>query len=262
MDLMTVLKTIMDFLLSHMDYVFYAFVGLIFILLLFLPLWKTSVSLKNYEVLVSRLNQIGVSAPALIVSATSNETFKAFGRYKMRKVNYSAEVQPQNGQPGFRANFIGWYRDFNFKMILFNSVVGATGRKAWVLYDPHDPKQVIFDHYDDDHAYTLYKRDLNRRAGEFLKVATDLDKLVTSGLEGTAVILKVEDLNLLFSADNSYAMIFDLEVTPRSGAPFRAKTYALISRTALHKYITGKKVFVKYDAANPQRVVLTRSMEN
>lgn len=262
MDLMMVLKTMMDFLISHMDYVFYAFVGLIFILFLFFPLLKTSVSLKNYEALASRLHQTGVSAPAVIVSARSNETFKAFGRYKMRKVNYSAEVQPQNGQPGFRADFIGWYRDFNFKMILFNSVVGATGKKAWVLFDPHDPSQMIFDHYDDDHAYALYKRDLNRRAGEFLEVARNLDTLVTSGSEGTAVILKVEDLNLLFNADNSYAMIFGLDVTPRSGAPFRAKTYALISRTALHKYISGKKVYVKYDAANPQRVVLTRSMEN
>ncbi|MCB0103301.1 MAG: hypothetical protein H6635_07105 [Anaerolineales bacterium] len=195
----------------------------------------------------------GITAPAVVVSARHTVSRSPNGRKEMR-IDYEVDVQPEGRVP-FRQSFQHWTAQRNYATVL-GQLVGEAGRKIWVTYDPNDPSQMIFEHYDEEHSKIIEQRDLDIRRREFNKQNEGSNELKKNGLQAEAVITRVDDLDLPYPLKQSRGMRLYFDVIPQNGEPFRSEGDALIAEIALEKYSAGTKVFVRYDPQNPERAVL------
>jgi hypothetical protein len=199
------------------------------------------------------LRKRGVTAPAVIVSARKGMERTLYEKHELR-IDYVVDVQPE-GRPPFRQSFQYWSERRGFTAIA-GELVGEAGRKIWVTYDPNNPSQMIFEHYDEEHQKIIEQQELETRRLEFNKLAQVNDEIRKVGEGADAVITRVDDLNLEYPLKGSRGMRLYFDVTPASGAVFQSETYALIASTALEKYSVGKKLYVKFDPNKPDRVAL------
>lgn len=79
-------------------------------------------------------------------------------------------------------------------------------------------------------------------------------QILRIGTPATAKIIRLEDTGVTIN-QNPVAE-FVLEVYPDKGAPFEARTQALISRLEVPQAQPGRIVPVKYDPQQPARVAL------
>ena len=84
-----------------------------------------------------------------------------------------------------------------------------------------------------------------------------------SGEEALAIILEVEDIGVVMKQEKieASAMRLKLKVTPNNGVPFESESYSMIANESTKKFAIGKKVYVKFDKRNLEKVVLIRSAE-
>lgn len=207
---------------------------------------------KNNEYNES-LRKRGVTAPATVVSARHTVSRSPNGRKEMR-IDYEVDVQPEGRTP-FRQSFNHWRAQRNYTTVR-GQLVGEAGRKIWVTFDPNEPSQMIFEHYDEDHLKIIEQKDLEQRRLEFNKLAELNNEIRKVGEEAEAVITRVEDLNLLYPSKGSRGMRLHFDVFPKSGDSFPSETHALIVETSVEKYSAGKKVHVRFDPRKPERVAL------
>lgn len=85
-----------------------------------------------------------------------------------------------------------------------------------------------------------------------------MEPLRTTGAPAEALIVLAEDLGLPYPRRKSTAMRLHVDVTPPGAATFRAAIPALITLTAMPKYATGRRVYVRFDPRDPERVVLDK----
>lgn len=191
----------------------------------------------------------GITAPAVIISAK-----RITGGRSTHVVDFGVEIRLEGESP-FQAVFRDEISRSNFEVKNYQ-MVDEIGRKIWVTYNPNDHSQMFLDHYDEDHEAVLKNRELEMRRGEFDKrIAMNAD-IKKTGEQAEAVITQVEDLDLPYPAVYpSKGMRFWLNVTPKTGAVFTAELDAIIAEQSINKYSAGKKVYVRFDALNPQRVV-------
>lgn len=209
--------------------------------------------LKNRAAQEDALRKRGITAPAVVISARNIMERSPFGR-REKRIDYEVDVQPE-GRTAFRQSFQHWTERRNTTVIL-GQLAGEAGRKIWVTYDPNDPSQMIFEHYDEDHGKIVEQQELDKRRLEFNKLAEMNNDVRKTGEEAEAVILRAEDLNLPYPSRGSHGMRLYFDVFPKSGNSFRSDTYALIADTSMEKYSAGKKVFVRFDPLKPERTVL------
>jgi len=106
---------------------------------------------------IEALRKRGITAPAIVVSARHTASRSPNGRKEMR-INYEVDVQPEGRTP-FRQSFKHWRAQRNYTTVL-GQLVGEAGRKIWVTFDPNEPSQMIFEHYDEDHLKIVEKQGL------------------------------------------------------------------------------------------------------
>ena len=246
-----------------------AFVCLIGMSMLFIMLIPTRESILNWlfwknveheeseeQKYLIELAERGVLAPATIVSVNATGHNRKQGDSARSRVVYEVEVMPE-GQPSFRQTFELWIP------VSYSSRAHGGGHygvfeaieaeqadpKIWVTYDPNDRSQMTLHHRDKDH-------DLAMRMREFNKITKGNEALKQTGESAEALITRVEDLDLYYSAKKSKAMRIEFKVTPNSGPSFEAGGHHLIGEMAIQKYSVGKKVFVRFDPSNPGKAVL------
>lgn len=208
---------------------------------------------KNRAAQEDALRKRGTTDPAVVISARSIMERSPFGR-RERRIDYEVDVQPEGHTP-FRQTFQHWSERRNFTTIM-GQLAGEAGRKIWVTYDPNDPSQMIFEHYDEEHGKIIEQQELEKRRTEFNTLAEMNNDIRKAGEEAEAVILRAEDLDLPYPLKRSRGMRLHFDVLPKTGNSFRSETYALIAETSLEKYSAGKKVYVRFDPLKPERVVL------
>ncbi|MBI3170382.1 MAG: DUF3592 domain-containing protein [Chloroflexi bacterium] len=199
------------------------------------------------------LRKRGVTAPAVVVSARKGMERNLYETHELR-IDYVVDVQPE-GRPSFRQSFQYWSERRGF-IAIAGELVGEAGRKIWVTYDPNNPSQMIFEHYEEEHQKIIGQQELEARRLEFNKLAQINDEIRKLGEGAEAVITKVDDLDLPYPLKGSRAMRLYFDITPKSGAVFQSETYALITDTALGKYSVGKRIYVKFDPRKLERVAL------
>lgn len=202
---------------------------------------------------LATLRDRGVLAPAVVVSARDGMDRNVFGR-KERQIKYEVDVMPE-GRAAFRQSFVHWTEKRGYTAIA-GQLVGEAGRKIWVTYDPNDPNQIVFEHYDEEHAKIVEQQDLENRRREFNKRTAGNDDLKKRGEPAEAIITRVDDLNLPYPLKKSRAMHIYFDVTPQSDVIFQSEGDVLINEDAFQKYAVGKKVFVRFDPQNPKWAVL------
>ena len=78
--------------------------------------------------------------------------------------------------------------------------------------------------------------------------------ILATGKPASATITAISDTGI--TINNDPVVAFDLEVHPGQGAPFMAKTQALISRLDVPQVQPGRVVPVKFDPRQPSRVAI------
>jgi hypothetical protein len=180
-----------------------------------------------------------------------------FGR-KERRIDYEVDVLPEGRAP-FKQSFQHWTERRGYTAIM-GQLVGEAGKKIWVTYDPNNPSQMIFEHYDQEHGQIVSEQELNARRAEFNRLTEGNEALKKTGEQAEAIITGVDDLNLPYPLKKGRAMHLYLDVIPRSGAAFRAEADVLIADTALEKYTVGRMFYVRFDPRQPGRAVLDSEM--
>ena len=106
---------------------------------------------ENKEAQNNALRKRGVTASAVIVSARKGMGRSVAGEKEIQ-VDYEVDVQPENGEK-FRQSFKHWRADRGYTAV-GGQLVSEQGRKILVTYDPNNPAQMIFEHYDEKHQGT------------------------------------------------------------------------------------------------------------
>lgn len=192
----------------------------------------------------TKLNQLrsrGITAPAVVI------TSRVGGKDgHTMQVKFEIEVQPE-GQPAFCTAFEDWLNaggDFQANHDRPEDV----GKKIWVTYNPSNPSEMMFEHYDYAHKYIIGRPKFNEIEKQNARVRK-------TGKEAAAIILEVEDLELTDDVEKNQLqktiMRLKLEVMPDGGRSYHAETQAMFMNSGLHKYTVGKKVIVKF---NPQEI--------
>lgn len=101
------------------------------------------------------------------------------------------------------------------------------------------------------------------RRNAFIDFENETTSIRESGEEAFATILEVEDIGVAIQHENkeASAMRLKFNVTPNNGIPFESETYSMIANGSIKKFSVGKKVYVKFDKRNLEKVVLIRSAE-
>jgi hypothetical protein len=206
---------------------------------------------KRFEQL-SALRKKGVTAPAAVLSAKNGVRSGSDSGSQETLITFQLEVQPE-GRTAFQSTFRDWVPGRGYR-----HRTDDVGRKIWVTYDPKDTSQMMFEHYDEDRKHALGR-------GDFDKMQKKYDVIRQTGEEAIAVILETEDLELTNIIERDHLqqtiMRLKLEVTLKDGQTFHAQSQALIANASLHKYGTGKKVYVKIDPQDKTQAALDRSAE-
>lgn len=213
--------------------------------------------LSMYQQREDRRAEIGsnaVMAPAVVISARN-------GIVKNRRmwVTFTVEVQPE-GRPAFQATFKDWVLLQKRGFVSWGERHEEVGQKIWVTYNVNDPTKMILEHYDVDHRVLM-----GRKA--FEKIYERNKIIRETGEEAVARIIKVEDLNLHVMLEREYNpakghyMLYKVEVSPNTGAPYLAEFQSLIKPSSLPKFEVGKKCYVKFDPQDRSQVCLSRAME-
>jgi len=211
---------------------------------------KNEISNKVAAERQSILNSGGVIAPASILFVTRKQ-----GDKYANIIDFEVEVQPEGGVP-FKASFRDVVGREHFSMF-GGKLVGHSGRRIWVAYDPSNLSRVVLDHFDDQNELML----LNQRITEFNKLAEANEGIKARGEEAKAIISRVDDLNLQYSSQNARAMRLFFDVMPGSGSAFKSETNAWIGEASLEKYSVGKSVYVRFDPHKTEISALIRSAE-
>jgi hypothetical protein len=82
-------------------------------------------------------------------------------------------------------------------------------------------------------------------------------KLRQAGEEAQATIISMVDSGIRIG-DSASMIMFNLEVHPKNGEPFRADTQNAISDTSRPKFVPGAQIFVKYNPSDVTTVVIDR----
>lgn len=260
MDLLTLFEQIIafvDFLTPYWPFILFGLFALLFV---FNPPWKWAEKLDDYDKLVEKLIDVGVVEPAVVVSAKSGGTLKTYKTSKRRKVQFTVDVFPQNGTPPFRSTFVSWKSDRLYSTIIFNNIVGEAGRKAWVIYNPHDPSQIILDHYDEEHEFVMAERKYVKARNHFIDMENIAIQVRETGVETLATILEIEELGIETPKEKKEGRAFwlKLNIMPHNGANFVSETYVMVSLDTMHKLTAGKMVHVKFDPHKPEISALIR----
>ncbi len=110
------------------------------------------------------LRKRGVTASAVVISARKGMGRSPSGEKEIL-VHYEVDVQPENG-PQFRQSFKHWRADRGYTAVA-GQLVSEQGRKIWVTYDPNNPAQMIFEHYDEKHENIVKQQELDARGKDF-----------------------------------------------------------------------------------------------
>lgn len=222
---------------------------------------------KQRNELRAALRKDGVLAPAIIISSKrigetrTGRAGKSGGSSVSHIIiTYQVDVQPE-GQPAFHAIFTDYIdKNFFLNYSLGGGGLEDVGRKLWVCYNPNDPSQMVFQYYDYD------RRTILGRA-EYDKLETRNKILRETGEQAMAVIRVAEDLDLRTRFEKDFNipvgtyMRLELEVTAKDGSAFQAETQAVIGNSATHKFVVGKKVYIKFNPQDRTQVALDRSAE-
>lgn len=201
---------------------------------------------------LSALRKKGVTAPALVLSAKNGLSSGPDSGSQETMITFELEVQPE-GRTAFQTTLKDWVpgRGYRYR-------ADDVGRKIWVTYDLNDTSQMMFEYYDEDRKHILGRAD-------FDKLQKTYDVIRRTGAEAIAVILETEDLELTNMVERDHLqqtiMRLKVEVTPKDGQTFQAQSQALFANASLHKYVVGKKVYVKINPQDKTQVVLDRSAE-
>jgi hypothetical protein len=195
----------------------------------------------------------GITAPALVVGATMHQERRSEAGHQIR-IKYTVDVHPPNAVP-FRASFHHWADRRGYTTML-GELQGEAGKHIWVTYDPADPTQMIFEYEEAERAAKEAEALLDARRLEFNALAEPLDALRTTGTPAEAVVVQFEDLQLPYPRRQSTAVRLHVDVTSPGGDTYRAVIPGLFATSAFAKYGEGRRVFVRVDPLDPQRVVL------
>lgn len=200
----------------------------------------------------------GVTDPAVVISA-KNTAFTGGGKNRASTgvtVTYEVEVQPASWTP-FKAKV-----DVSLPIReedVLGERPGETGRKIWVTYDPNDQSRIAFDHYDSNHEFAMRRK-------AFEKLDKRDKEIRRTGVEATATILEVEDLNLTTKFEKDFTentiLRLRLEVFPKGEPSHRADAQGNFLKSGLNKYAVGKQVIVKFNPQDRSQVALVRAVES
>lgn len=196
------------------------------------------------------LQKSGVQAEATILEVTDtgwtvNEIYPVI---KLR-----LEVRPPNGQP-FQTEIKEMINRLDIPQFQPGSVVP-------VMYDPKDPDNVSVGMVEGLVNADTIAQDPEkvRQAEEFLTKEDQKNQaILASGKPAKAKIINAWDLGVFVNGNNP-AKTFLLEVHPEGEPAFQAQTTGVILEVSIPKYLPGKEIFVKFDAADKTRVTIDHS---
>ena len=208
---------------------------------------------RQFEQEAAALRARGVTAPAVVVSAKHRGERSSDDGQEIR-IRYTVDVHPPQAQP-FRAEFDHWSQRRGYTAIM-GEIQGEAGTHVWVTFDPADPSQMLYECTEAERVARAAEEQLEVGRGQFNAIAEPLEPLRTAGAPAEALIVLAEDLGLPYPRRQSTAMRLHVDVTPPGAATYRAAIPALITVTSLGKYSAGRRVYVRVDPRDPQRVVL------
>lgn len=208
---------------------------------------------RQFEQEAAALRARGVTAPAVVVSAKHRGERSSDDGHEIR-IRYTVDVHPPQAHP-FRAEFDHWSQRRGYTAIM-GEIQGEAGTHVWVTFDPADPSQMLYECTEAERAARAAEEQLEVGRGQFNAIAEPLEPLRTAGAPAEALIVLAEDLGLPYPRRQSTAMRLHVDVTPPGAATYRAAIPALITVTSLGKYSAGRRVYVRVDPRDPQRVVL------
>ncbi len=201
---------------------------------------------KNKEIL-----EKGVSAPATIISAQEGGVAVSSGISRSIQVHLTLQVMPAN-RPPFQAVATTMVGQLQFGLI-------SPGAQVMVKYDPNDITKVAIESLGGGGAMPP----ANVQALQNAVLAQDqyYEQLRRTGEEALAMIVMAEETNIR-AGDEGSLFRFTMDVTPRSGTPFRAETQAAIADKSRYKYAVGKQVYVRFDPyGDRKQVAIDRAVE-
>lgn len=201
---------------------------------------------------LSALRKKGVTAPAIVLSAKNGLSSGPDSGSQETMITFELDVQPEE-RTAFQTTFKDWVPGKGYRYR-----ADDVGRKIWVTYDLNDSSQMMFEYYDEDRKNILGR-------GDFDKLQKKYDVIRKTGDEAIAVILETEDLELTNMVERDYLqqtiMRLKLEVTPKDSQTYQAEAQGLFANASLHKYVVGKKVYVKINPQDKMQVAIDRSAE-
>ena len=208
---------------------------------------------RQFEQEDAALRARGITAPAVVVAAKHRGERSSDDGHEIR-IRYTVDVHPPQAQP-FRAEFDHWSQRRGYTAIM-GEIQGEAGTHVWVTFDPADPSQMLYECTEAERVARAAEEQLEVGRGQFNAIAEPLEPLRTAGAPAEALIVLAEDLGLPYPRRQSTAMRLHVDVTPPGAATYRAAIPALITVTSLGKYSAGRRVYVRVDPRDPQRVVL------
>lgn len=199
------------------------------------------------------LRKRGVLAPAVVVSAHTRAKRSSVDGEFIR-IDYTVDVHPDGAEP-FRAEFRHWSERRGYTAIR-NEIVGEAGRHIWVTYDPDDPDDMIFEYHEEERVAIEREADLEFRRGQFNVLLESVAPLREHGVPAEATIVGVDDPDLPYPRLESTGLHLHVDVVGPGIGPRRVVMPALIGFVALDKYSAGRRVFVRVDPDDHDRVVL------
>lgn len=232
-------------------------IGLIVLAVIGLNLYGSRRRNQQDQARKDEIRKKGVMAPAVVISAKNGIMRGPKNGSQKMFIKYHVEVQPE-GRPVFEAEFQDWVSIGLGPSSSLGYRKEDVGRKIWVTYDPNDTSQVIFEHYDSNHNYIIYR-------SAFERMEQRNKEIRQTGEEAPAVILEAEDMKITNPVERDHLqqtiMRLKLEITPKNDSVYLAETQGLFANTSLDKYSVGKKVYVKFNLQDKTQVALVRSAE-
>jgi hypothetical protein len=214
-------------------------------------------TLNDYINHVQRVKQNGVLAPATIVLSSTYRAMTVAGKGGFREYNFTVDVQPQDGTPPFRAQFIAWSSGD------IKSGDNYPGRKIWVAYNPNNPSEAVFDHYDEEHEQALNDWKTMKERNRITDMMSECMRIRETGTDAVGEVLEIEEFDDAKDGENAVGkpVRVKLKVLPENGSAFESESYAFISLATLPKLAVGKRFQIKFGPHKPELSGLIRALD-
>jgi hypothetical protein len=234
---------------------FFSFWGAVFFLLFFVIF--CAVFWKFFLKPMSETNDVlkyGEDAEAIILSIQENGSSLALGAEVPKPgIRFTLEVYPKNRS------------SYQAQLDTFVSVIERMsyqpGARVKIKIDRNDPRKVVFSEglammgRKPSSMQDLLPSDVQAKLESLIVEQRDL---FAHGEEASAVILDMKEVARVAEGGLPFIQL-KVRVSPVQREAFEASVSCLIQLTSLNKFQIGKKIIVKFDSLNTNRVAVVHS---